>query len=316
MRPLLALLLTIGLATAQPAPATDTTRTRDVIYQKRDGFALTMDVFKPANPNGAAIIKIISGGWNSNHNGIGDGGWTKAGYTTFVVVHGSQPRFHIDEIVPDVQRAVRFVRANAASYGIDPDKIGVTGGSAGGHLSLMLAVKGAAGNPKAPDPVDRASSVVNAVACFYPPVDFINWAKEGDSNEGIGPLNTRIPAFGPLVETPEGKAKLGRELSPLTWVNKNQPPTYIVQGDADPLVPHSQATRFQSKAVEVGAKCEVLIRIGGGHGGWNEMTDDISRMAQWFDLHLLGKQPSQPFNFAVSSLPSTPTAKKTPPAKK
>ena len=128
MRPLVALLLSLGLASAQPAP--DLNRVRDVIYQKRDGFVLTMDVFKPAQPNGAAIIKIISGGWNSNHNGIGDGGWTKAGYTTFVVVHGSQPRFHIDEIVTDVQRAVRFVRANAATYGIDPNKIGVTGGSA------------------------------------------------------------------------------------------------------------------------------------------------------------------------------------------
>ena len=110
MRSFLALLFTLSLASAQ-----ETTRLRDVIYQKRDGFALTLDVFTPAKPNGAAMIKIVSGGWNSNHNGIGDGGWTKSGYTTFVVVHGSQPRFHIDEIVTDVQRAVRFVRATAAT---------------------------------------------------------------------------------------------------------------------------------------------------------------------------------------------------------
>ena len=160
MRSFLALLFTLSLASAQ-----ETTRIRDVIYQKRDGFALTLDVFTPAKPNGAAMIKIVSGGWNSNHNGIGDGGWTKSGYTTFVVVHGSQPRFHIDEIVTDVQRAVRFVRANATTYGIDPNKIGVTGSSAGGHLSLMLAVKGDAGNTKAPDPIDRTSSEVQAVAC-------------------------------------------------------------------------------------------------------------------------------------------------------
>lgn len=225
MRYLLALLLTIGLATAQPAPATDTTRTRDVIYQKRDGFALTMDVFKPAKPNGAAIIKIISGGWNSNHNGIGDGGWTKAGYTTFVVVHGSQPRFHIDEIVPDVQRAVRFVRANAASYGIDPDKIGVTGGSAGGHLSLMLAVKGAAGNPKAPDPVDRASSVVNAVACYYPPTDFISWINENDGLNGVGPLATRKPAFGPKLDTPKACSRWAKRFRRLTSSPKPNRPS-------------------------------------------------------------------------------------------
>ena len=310
MRPLLALLLSLGLAAAQPAPATETTRVRDVVYQKRDGFALTLDVFKPAKPNGAAIVKIISGGWNSNHNGIGDGGWTKAGYTTFVVVHGSQPRFHIDEIVTDVQRAVRFVRANAATYGIDPDKIGVTGGSAGGHLSLMLAVKGAPGNPQAADPIDRASSVVNAVACYYPPTDFISWINENDGLNGVGPLATRKPAFGPKIDTPEGMAAMGKALSPITFVSKAQPPIYIVQGDNDVLVHFSQALRFQKKSAEAGATCEVLIREGAGHGGWKEMGEDNVRMAEWFNLHLLGQQPAKPFNNAVSKLPSTTPVKK------
>jgi hypothetical protein len=101
---LLSLALTGAFACAQ-----DVTRVSDVIYAKHDGVALTMDVFTPAKPNGAAIIKIISGGWNSNHNGISDGGWTKHGFTTFVVVHGTQPRFHIDEIVADLQ-ALRPLR--------------------------------------------------------------------------------------------------------------------------------------------------------------------------------------------------------------
>lgn len=310
MRTLLACLLTTLLVSAQPAPATDVTRVRDVIYQKRDGFTLTLDVFKPAKPNGAAIIKIISGGWNSNHNGIGDGGWTKAGYTTFVVVHGSQPRFHIDEIVTDVQRAVRFVRASAATYGIDPDKIGVTGGSAGGHLSLMLAVKGDAGNAKAADPVDRTSSAVNAVACFYPPTDFISWIDENDGLNGVGPLATRKPAFGPKIETPEGMLAMGKALSPINFIAKTQPPIYIVQGDNDALVHYSQALRFQSKSAAAGATCEVLIREGAGHGGWKEMGEDNARMAEWFDLHLLGKQPKKPFTNGVSKLPSTTPGKK------
>lgn len=308
MRAFLALLLCLGLAYAQPAP--EVTRIRDVIYQKRDGFALTLDVFQPAKPNGAAIIKLVSGGWNSNHNGIGDGGWPKAGYTTFVVVHGSQPRFHIDEIVADVQRAVRFVRANAATYGIDPGKIGVTGSSAGGHLSLMLAVKGAPGNPKSADPVDRASDVVNAVACYYPPTDFISWIDENDGLNGVGPLATRKPAFGPKIDTPEGMLAMGKALSPINFIAKTQPPIYIVQGDNDVLVHYSQALRFQSKSVAAGATCEVLIREGAGHGGWKEMGEDNARMAEWFDLHLLGKQPAKAFTNGVSKLPSTTPGKK------
>jgi acetyl esterase/lipase len=305
MRYLLALLLTLSLAVAQ-----ETTRMRDVIYQKRDGFALTLDVYKPAQPNGAAIIKIISGGWNSNHNGIGDGGWTKSGYTTFVVVHGSQPRFHIDEIVTDVQRAVRFVRANATQYGIDPNKIGVTGSSAGGHLSLMLGVKGDAGNPKATDPIDRVSSAVNAVACYYPPTDFISWITENDGLNGVGPLATRKPAFGPKIDTPEGMVAMGKALSPINFISKAQPPIYIVQGDNDVLVHFTQALRFQKKSAEAGATCEVLIREGAGHGGWKEMGEDNARMVEWTNLHLLGKQPATPFNNSVSKLPSTTPAKK------
>ena len=308
--------LLLALVVALTAGAQDIARTADVIYTKHDGVALTMDIFTPAKPNGAAIVKIISGGWNSNHKGISDGGWTKYGYTTFVVVHGTQPRFHIDEIVGDLQRSVRFIRANAQKFGIDPNKIGVTGGSAGGHLSLMLATRVTPSNEKAVDPVDRVSSEVNAVACYFPPVDFLNWAKEGDSKEGIGPLTTRAPAFGTIVETAEGRERAGHELSPFYWINAKQPPVYIVQGDADPLVPYSQALRFLAKAKEVGAKAEVLIRLGGGHGGWIEMADDNIRMAEWFDLQLLGKQPAQPFNYDSSKLPSTPSPKKAPAASK
>ena len=309
--PSLSFLTAVLFAAANsPSSAQNVERISDLIYAKHDGVALTMDVFKPEKPNGAAVVKIVSGGWNSNHKGISDGGWPRSGYTTFVVVHGTQPRFHIDEIVADLQRAIRFVRANAEKYGVNPNKIGVTGSSAGGHLSLLLAVKADTIDPNASDPVDRFSSEVNAVACFYPPTDFINWAKEGDSNEGVGPLNNRVPAFGPKIDSAEGKQKTGRELSPMTWVHKQQPPIYIVHGDADTVVPVSQALRFQKKSVEAGAKCEVLVREGAAHGGWVEMSDDNVRMSEWFNLQLLGQKPANPFTLGVSSLASTPVPKK------
>ena len=197
-------LLTAALHAQEPE------RIRDIIYTKHDGVALTMDVFKPVKPNGAGIIKIVSGGWKSNHNGINDGGWPKAGYTTFVVVHGTQPRFQVEEIVADLNRAVRFARAHAADYGVDPQKLGVTGSSAGGHLSLMLATRGGPGDAKAADPIDRESSAVNAVACFYPPTDYLNWFEPGDNAVGIGKLAAYAAAFGPKAATEEGRAALGR----------------------------------------------------------------------------------------------------------
>ena len=289
--------------------AQDPEHIRDLIYTKHDGVALTMDVFKPANANGAGIIKIVSGGWKSNHQGINDGGWPKAGYTTFVVVHGSQPRFQVEEIVADLNRAVRFIRANAAQYGVDPMKLGVTGSSAGGHLSLMLATRGGAGDAKAADPVDRESGAVQAVACFYAPTDYLNWFADGDNAVGIGRLAAYAGAFGPKAATEEGREKLGRELSPIYWVHKDQPPVFIVHGDADPKVSVTQAHRFLKRCGEVGATCEVFIREGAGHGGWQEMVEDTARMTEWFDLQLLGKQPAKPFGQGVKSGPSTPVKK-------
>src|SRR5262249_3230117 len=154
-------------------------RKEDVIYGRKFGTALTMDVFSPRkNANGAAVIWVISGGWFSDHRIIRpDFAYAPVktlidrGYTVFAVVHAIQPKFTIPEILQDMHRAVRFIRAHAKDYHIDPERIGITGGSAGGHLSLMQGTAGDKGNSKAPDPVDRVSSRVQAVACFFPPTD-------------------------------------------------------------------------------------------------------------------------------------------------
>ena len=306
----------LALIGAASVLAEDPEHIRDIIYAKHDGVALTMDVFKPAHPNGAGVIKIISGGWKSNHNGINDGTWPSHGYTTFVVVHGTQPRFQVEEIVADLNRAVRFIRAHAADYGVDPHKLGVTGGSAGGHLSLRLATRGGPGNAKSGDPVDAQSSRPDAVACVYPPTDYLNWFEPGDNAVGIGKLAEYAPAFGVKARTAEGRATLGREVSPIYWAHKEQPPIYIVHGDADPGVSITQSLRFLAKCHELGATCEVLIRNGAGHGGWAEIPQDTVRMSEWFDLQLLGKAPARPFNFDQSAQPSTPALKKTAAPKK
>ncbi len=301
----LALTLAATALGAQTDASLGLRRTADVIYTKHDGVALTMDVLQPARPNGAGIIRIVSGGWRSSHRNMAGGPWPQAGYTTFVVVHGTQPRFNVEEITGDLLRAVRFIRAHAAEYGVDPEKLGVTGGSAGGHLSLMVATRGGPGDPAAKDPVDRESSVVRAVACYYPPTDFLNWAQEGDVAVGVGGLSAYAAAFGLEAATPEGRRRLGRALSPIYGVQARQPPVFIVQGDADPVVPLAQAERFFRRCQEVGAAVELRVRQGAGHGGWSEMREDDARMVEWFDQHLLGRRPAQPFALTSAALPST-----------
>src|SRR5579884_17787 len=133
---------------------------REVIYGRKFGTALTMDVFSPKQgANGAGVIFVVSGGWYSDHNNITPNIplWVRPlvakGYTVFAVCHGSNPKYAIPEILEDLHRAVRFIRHNAMGYRIDPNRIGITGGSAGGHLSLMQGCAGKDGDPKAPDPV-------------------------------------------------------------------------------------------------------------------------------------------------------------------
>ena len=151
-------------------PAFD--RKTDVVYGRKDGMALTMDVFTPPASQRRGHRMDRQRRLVLLHDAVAPGfidEFLKRGYTVFAVVHGSQPRFTIPEIVKDLNRAVRFIRYHAKDYHIDPDRIGVTGGSAGGHLSLMQGTAGDLGDKDAKDPVDQVSSRVQVVGCFFPP---------------------------------------------------------------------------------------------------------------------------------------------------
>src|ERR1043165_8730573 len=139
----LLLLLTWAEAARAAVPA-EFKRIEDVVYGRKFGTALTLDVFQPEKPNGCGIFFMVSGGFFSSHDAINPGFYgalLERGYTVFAVVHGSQPRFIIPEIEQDIHRAVRFVRHNAARFEVKPEKLGITGASAGGHLSLTMATQ-------------------------------------------------------------------------------------------------------------------------------------------------------------------------------
>ena len=278
------------------------TRTEDVIYGRKHGTALTLDVFTPKQQNGAAVIFVVSGGWYSSHDNINAGfinEFLKRGYTVFTVVHGSQPKFTIPEILEDLHRAVRFIHHRASHYQIDPNRIGISGASAGGHLSLMQGTAGTTGDSSAKDPIDRESSRVQAVACFFPPTDFLNYGKPGEDAIGRGVLkNYRAPfdfhefdksinAFVPITD--EIKIlEIGKAISPVNHVSKDDPPTLIIHGDKDLLVPIQQAELIIGKLKEAGVPCELVTKPGLAHG-WPDIVKDIATLADWFDKHLQKK---------------------------
>jgi acetyl esterase/lipase len=293
---MMALTGAFGVWAQADAPAKPAfTRTEDVLYGRKFGTALTLDVFEPREKNGAAILFMVSGGFFSAHESINGkmyAPFLERGYTVFAIVHGSQPKFQIPEITQDIHRAVRFVRHNAQRWGVDPDKFGITGGSAGGHLSLTMGTQGKPGKADAKDPVDRASSAVQAVACFFPPTDFLNYGEPGEDAVGIGTLKQFKPAFGAKSDTAEGRQELGREISPVNFITSNMPPTLIIHGDADKLVPLYQAQRFEAKCKEVGAPFKLITKPGVAHG-WAGMEKDYVFLADWFDEHLRGLKPKQ-----------------------
>ncbi len=296
--------LIVGVALGTPSvnadePAYD--RKEDVIYGRKFGTALTMDVFTPRkDAKGIGVILVVSGGFVSSHESIQPAfvrPLTDRGYTVFAVVHGSQPRFTVPEIIQDMNRAVRFIRHHSKDYGIDPARLGVCGASAGGHLSLMLGTAGVNGKPDAKDLVDRESSRVQAVACFFPPTDFLNYGKTGLRKIHAidhGPPYRAAFDYRELDKqsrlwvsiTDEARLEeIARQISPVYHVTPDDPPTFIIHGDQDQLVPLQQSERIIEKLKKAGVEAELIVKKGAGHG-WLTISSDAVRCVDWFDQHL------------------------------
>ena len=310
LRPVISsVLLALAVATIAHGKEPDYTRTEDVIYGRKFGTALTMDVFRPkSGSNGAAIVWVVSGGWFSSHDQVPKN-FGGGGYTMFAVVHGSQPRYSIVDAVQDLNRAIRFIRFHAHDYGIDPDRIGITGGSAGGHLSLMQGLKPMPPDEKSADPVERTSARVQAVACLFPPTDFLNYGEPGKIawtttlNWLPGPFDfqrtesaTKSKPFSQhfvSVNAEEQKA-IAKEVSPIYWVTAEAPPTLIIHGDADKVVPIEQSQRLIEKLAQAKVPAKLQVREGRGHG-WPNVEPDVAMMLDWFNQHLATKK-TEPAN--------------------
>jgi len=275
---------TLLLLSLLATPASAQTRTRDVIYLKSGGAAFTMDVDRPAHPNKAAVILIVSGGWMSDHSMLDTFGadlaksFTDGGFTVFSVIHGAQPRFKVAEIVEQVQTAARFVHEHAADHGIDPHRIGVTGISSGGHLALMIA--------------GSADSPVHAVAAIAPPTDLANWGKPGLLLTEEPPMAMFLPALGFDPKGPRSDMEaLAKKLSPIHYVTANFPPTLIVHGDDDKVVPFQQAKEIDQVLTKAGVPHKLEVVSGGGHDD-KTIGPALKASLQWFKDTLL-KQESK-----------------------
>jgi len=258
----------------------------DVVYGHKAGMALTFDILKPRERGtGSAVLFMVSGGWFSNWNppdqiyekAVREDGFLSRlvdhGHTVFLVRHGSAPQFKVPEAVADVRRAVRFVRANAKSYGIDSDRIGVCGGSAGGHLSLMLGTASDDGRSDAKDSIERISNRVAAVVAYYPPTDL---------RAIVGP-SQRFPALDFAPGLAEG-------VSPLLHVTSDDPPTLLIHGDKDELVKLKQSEQIHEALRKTGVTSELIVIEGAAHGFKGDDNIRATKsLVEWFDKYLSKK---------------------------
>ncbi len=304
-------------ATPPPAPPpasapTPRAHLEDVIYGRKYGLSLTLDVFLPPRPNGAGILALDTGGWTTDYDHIWDGAYVhylERGYTVFQVVHGSAPKFTVPEEISDVRRAVKFIRFHAAEYKVDPDRLGITGNSTGGHLSLMMGSTDTA-DPEAKDPVERMSSRVRAVACFAPLTDLtkVRWPMRGSDRPDdavVGPYtfldfmekprsrilmgSGRSPGTGPsvvhVVTDADKGAETLRAISPVEQASSASAPTMIIQGEKDRTAPVEDTQRFLAKLSAAGVPTKLVLLPGAGHMVPDEIAH-TAELADWFDAYL------------------------------
>jgi len=258
----------------------------DVVYGHKDGLAMTFDVIKPkANANGAAVIFMVSGGWVSNYNPPQQTATRfkdllDKGFTLIAVRHGGSPKYLIPEIVSDVRRAVRFIRHNAKQWGVDPNRLGVFGGSAGGHLALVLGTASDNGDPNAKEDFMKESDRVASVVAYFPPVDLRPLAR-GLNPQPTGGTLDRFPAL-------NFEKEKAPDYSPIVHVSPDDPPTLLIHGDKDKLVPVNNSKVIHEAFQKNNVKTQLIIIEGAEHGFRGEDAKRAgAAMALWFEQTLL-----------------------------
>ena len=257
----------------------------DLVYGHKDGLAMTLDVIKPTSgANGAAVLYMVSGGWVSRWLPPKESAerfkfLLDKGFTMVIVRHGSSPRYHVPDAVSDVRQAVRYVRFHANNWGVDPNRLGVHGGSAGGHLSLVLGLASDEGDPAADEPFMRVTNRVASVVAYYPPVDLRTMAR------GAVPATPgqRFPAL-------NFEKEKAADISPILFVTPDDPPTLLIHGDADTTVNISHSQRMFQALQESRIKSDFITLPGAGHGFRDADAQKAqAALVEWFEETLKKK---------------------------
>ena len=292
---LLASLAALGFAAGAPVPVPAAApqpyvQKQDVVYGEVHGTGLLMDVFTPTGKaNGLGIVDVVSGAYYSDRRKLRDhilaqlySTFCARGYTVFAIRPGSRTRYTAAEMEANVKTGIRFVKAHAADYKIDPDRLGLTGASAGGHLAALAAVTPEEASPDADNPLLRESTRVKAAGVFFPPTDFLDWNGQTADLNLLGAL---LFLGGTNGHSDEEIRKCAVAISPARLVKSKPVPFLLIHGDADPLVPLQQSQKLLDALKAAGGSAELIVKKGGGHP-WLTLPEEVKILADWFDKQL------------------------------
>ncbi len=255
-----------------------------VEYSNPDDQHLAMNIALPKGTTALrpVILCIHGGGFRAGKRESYDGlcqQLAERGYVAATTSYRLAPKYQFPAAIHDVKAAVRFLRANAAKYQIDPDRMGVVGGSAGGHLAQFLGVTGGVDQFEGDGGHIGVSSRVSCVVNFYGPSDFTkSYGKSVDAAEVL-PL-----WFGGDLSTKLQQHQIG---SPLNWVTPEAAPTLLIHGTEDKYVAFEQTEWLLARYQQVGAEVEMLKLEGAGHGFQGADAEKAhAAMFEFFDQHL------------------------------
>jgi acetyl esterase/lipase len=253
-------------------------------FAKPGGESLQLNLARPKSPSGKlpAILCIHGGGFRAGKRE----GWdarckllAERGYVAATVTYRLAPKHQFPAAVEDVKAGVRWLRANAEKYSIDPDRIGVIGDSAGGHLAQFLGVTGGIAQFEGDGGNAAFSSRVSCVVNYYGPSDLTkSYGKSVDAAEVL-----------PLWLGGDATKERRRHIlaSPLYWVTPTAAPTLLLQGTEDKYVNHEQAVWMHEKLKAAEVEVEFMSLEGAGHGFKGADAEKAWKAAvDFFDRHL------------------------------
>ncbi|MCB0686489.1 MAG: alpha/beta hydrolase [Saprospiraceae bacterium] len=268
----------------------------NVVYGHAGDIQLKCDIVKPMDGEGPfpALLFFHGGGWQAGDKSHGHH-WIKQfaehGYVGVTVGYRFAPEFSWPAQIYDAKAAVRYLRQHASELNIDPNRIGVMGESAGAYLAMMVGLTNPGDNLEGKSGAEGFSSLVQAVVSYFGVTDF-TLARPVLSPEVMKgvmayygkPLTQVLAEF---MGTAEPDQNLLRKMSPVTYVDRDDPPILIFQGDADPFVTVAQANRLNDRLEENEVDHQLYIVEGGGHGWTGQLkleTDD--QMFKFLDKKL------------------------------